>query len=298
MRLLIQSILVFTLMPMLASAAQAEPLVSIVFSANNGGNITPCPVCGNKALGGLARRATAFENIRKSSAASGKAVFIGGPYEFLTADTSDAPTDAVWSALPKAFERLGYSSGCVSPSEAKALADRGLSLPPNWRALGKDVQSQILETPNGKIGLVFFPVLNTANAEPSPETIDMIVREAKKLKPSAKLLVGISGWGVSNEGIYLDKAPPVLDVLLGSADGVGFSAKPSPDSKTLWMRSYTKGKALYVLDLLAWPSSTAFSWEPGSNYNSQALLLDTTFASDQAMDELLQVVAPQSEKTK
>lgn len=269
----------------------ADPLVSIVFSSNNGGNIIPCPVCGNKALGGLSRRATAFENIRKSTA-TGVAVFIGGPYEFLASDDSNAPPEEAWPVLPKAFDLLGYSSGCVSPAEVKAMADRGLSLPPNWRELGKDVRSQILETPHGKIGLIFFPVLAKPDAEPSPDTIDKIAKEAKKLRPSVQLVVGVSGWGLTNERVYLEKASPVLDVLLGGGDGPGFSAMPSGDSKTLWMRSYTKGKALYVLDVLAWPTVRGFSWEPGRQYDTRVMLLDASYAPNPAMDELLKGVAP------
>jgi hypothetical protein len=298
MRLSIQVILTLALMLLLTSSVMAAPLVSIVFSANNCGNIAPCPVCGNKALGGLARRATAFDGIRKNQTADSRTVFIAGPYEFLDEDNSAAPADAAWPALSKAFNLLGYTSGCVSPAEAKEFADRGLSIPSNWKVLGKDVQSQVLETPNGKIGLVFFPVLNKHEATPSPETIDSIVKEAKRLKPTVKLLVGVSGWGVYNESVFLDSALPVLDVLLGGGEGAGFAAKPSTNSRTLWMHSYTKGKAVYALDILAWPTATGFTGEPGTQYASRAILLDMSYAQDPAMEGLFKDITPPQDNPK
>jgi hypothetical protein len=292
MRPVIHMLLSLALAPWLAGAAMAEPVVTIVFSANNQGFFAPCPVCGNNALGGLARRATAFEDIRKNQAAAKRTVFIAGPYELLSADTPPPPAQNVWPALSKAFARLNYSAGCVSPAEAKALADQGLPLPPGWQTLGKEVLSQVIETPGGNIGVLFFPAVSVPEAGPSPEVMAKIAREAKKLRPSVKLLVGVSSWGVYAERIYLEKAGPVLDVLLGGGDGVGFSARPAAGGRTVWMHSYSQGKAVYELNVLAWPGGAGFAWEPETRFTSRAILLDQTLAPEPEMEALFAGLAP------
>jgi hypothetical protein len=102
--------------------------------------------------------------------------------------------------------------------------------------------------------------------------------------------VGVSPWGVLGESEYLENAKPVLDILLGSGSGVGFSGKPSANGRTLWMHTYNKGKAVYAVDVLSWPGSKDFKWEAGSTFTSQAVILDDTFTPAPEIEALFKGV--------
>lgn len=298
MRAVVSLVLALTVFAAIPQAASADPLVSLFFSANDGGTFIPCPVCGNKALGGLPRRATLFERIRANAEASRWSVFVAGPYEFLAADGQEEPENQAWPALVKAFDRLGYQAGALGSREAKMLADRGLAPPTGWKTLSNKVQSQVIDVPNGKIGLIFFPELKDPKADPSVSAIEAVEREAARIRPTVNLVVGVSGWGVRGEEIYLAKAKPVLHVLLGAGDGVGFSARSEADGKTLWMRSYTKGRAIYELDVRTWPTGEDFAWTPGVQFATQAIPLDVHFPDAPWAVDLFKGVPPPSDTSK
>jgi hypothetical protein len=240
-----------------------------------------------------------FDKIRQDQDAKSRTVFIAGAYEFLADDGEDAPDPKAWPALAKGFASLDYSAGALSPEEAKALQDQGLKMPPAWVALdNKKVQSTILTVAGGKIGVLFFPVLAKPGASVDEGLVHLIEQEAQKLKPQVNLVVGVSPWGVQNESDFLDKVKPGLDVLLGSGPGVGFSAKPSPNGKVLWMHTYTKGKAIYTVDLPAWPTDKDFQWTLDGNYSTKAVLLDDSFQTDPGMVDIFQGIPDPNDKHK
>lgn len=225
-----------------------------------------------------------------------RTVFIAGAYEFVS-DDGDQPDPRAWAPLIQAFERLKYSTGCLSPDEAKAMADHGVKPPANWLTLsGKDVQTAVLETPNGKIGVVFFPMLKNPKLNPSDEMIQKIDKEVAKLRQTVSLVTGVSPWGVESEDHFLKTAKTLPDVLLGSGPGVGFSAKPTIGGRVLWMHSYSKGKAIYSADILQWPTAKGFKWELGTSFTTQAIILDDTNRPDPEMDALFTGVPDLNDK--
>ncbi|GAB6035494.1 hypothetical protein JCM15519_00530 [Fundidesulfovibrio butyratiphilus] len=231
---------------------------------------------------------------------AGKTVFVAGAFEFIADDKSEKPDPKAWEPLVKAFDKLGYSIGSLSPAEAEAIKSHGLTLTGDWLTLdAKDVRSSVVNTPGGQIGFVFFPVLKSAMDSPSEAMFERIEREAARLRSAnVKLVVGVSPWGVQNEAQYLEKAKPVVDVLLGSGPGVGFSAKPADGGKVLWMHTFTKGKALYTVDVLDWPNGQATRWEQGKNYTTKVVVLDDSFTPDPAVAALFQGVPDPNEKHK
>jgi len=144
--------------------------------------------------------------------------------------------------------------------------------------------------------VVFFPEAKKPGEDPGPNVVQAITRAIKELRGKAGLVVGVSPWGVQTESDFLEKTKPDLDVLLGSGQGVGFSAKPAQGGRTLWMHTYTKGKAIYTIDLLAWPGEKGFKWEQGTNYTTQAVVLDEAFTPDSGMEQLLQNVPDPGDK--
>ena len=81
------------------------------------------------------------------------------------------------------------------------------------------------------------------------------------LAGTAALVIGLSGWGLAGEDAFMAAHPGSLDVLLGSGPNAGQAGRASDDGKTLWSRSYIKGKTINRLDLLALPGA---AWAPPS----------------------------------
>lgn len=205
--------------------------------------------------------------------------------------------DEAYAPLVKAYDTLRYDVGVLAPAEVKALAAKGLTGPAGWVALDKEPTTKIIDTPKGKVGIVLLPMAKKAGDGPSEEQTQAIARKIRELRPQVTLVAALSPWGVQAESDYLEKVRPDIDVLLGSGPGVGFSAKPANNGKVLWMHTYSKGKAVYTLDLLALPGDKNFKWEMGSNFTTQALVLDEKIQPDQAMMELLQNVPDPGDKT-
>jgi hypothetical protein len=243
-----------------------------------------------------------FDKLRSNADTREKTVFIAGPYEFISDDGQDHAVDDAYAPLAKAYEKLNYDTGALSPAEAKKLGDLSLAPPRNWVVLdAKEPRTVILNSAKGKVGVIFFPEAKLSgkgggHAAPDPGIIQAIGRQIKELRSQVNLVVGVSPWGVQDETDYLEKSKPDLDVLLGSGPGVGFAAKPAEDAKVLWMHSYSKGKALYTIDLLAWPGAKDFIWEVGKNYTTKAVILDQDISPDPGMEQLLQGVPDPGDK--
>ena len=187
--------------------------------------------------------------------------------------------------------------GSLTPVEAKALAEHDVAPPANWLTLSdKDVQTTVLEKSGAKIGVVFFPMLKNPKAQPGDDMIQKIDKEVAKLRPTVSLVVGVSPWGVESEAYFLERAKTVPDVLLGSGPGVGFAAKPAQNGRTLWVHTYNKGKAIYSLDVLQWPTTKGFKWELGTGFTTQAIILDETYPADPAMESLFEGVPDLTDK--
>lgn len=189
--------------------------------------------------------------------------------------------------------------GVLSREESKKFSALGRLAPRGWHSpQDKEPVSVILDTPGGKVGVVIFPEAKKAGEAPGEDISRAVSRAAKELRPQVKLVIGVSPWGVTAENEFLEQARPDLDVLLGSGDGVGFSAKNANGNRTLWMHSYTKGRALYVLNILDWPVEKNFKWDVDKNFTTQAIILEDHYAPDPEMEKRLQSVPDPGDKAR
>ncbi len=235
--------------------------------------------------------------MRAVDAGKQKPLFIAGAYEFISDDGHEHALPQAYPPLVKAYDMLRYDAGVLSPAEAKNFADMKIAGPQGWLTLeAKAPVVKMLTTNVGKVAVVFLPVGKKPGDGPTPDQEQAIARALKDARSQARLVVGVSPWGVQAESDYLENAKPDLDVLLGSGSGVGFSAKPAQASRVLWMHTYSKGKAIYTVDLLALPGEKGFKWELGTNYLTQAVVLDDTYTPDQAMTGLLADVPDPGDK--
>jgi hypothetical protein len=201
--------------------------------------------------------------------------------------------------LLDAYASLNYNVGALSREESRKFAALGRVAPKGWHSpLDKEPVSVVLDTPGGKVGVVIFPEAKKAGETPGEDVMRAVSKAAKELRAQAKLVIGVSPWGVHGESEFLEQTKPDLDVLLGTGEGVGFSAKPANGNRTLWMHSYTKGRALYSLDLLDWPGEKNFKWDTGKNYATQAIILEDNFVPDPEMEKRLQNIPDPGDKAK
>jgi len=225
-------------------------------------------------------------------------MLIAGPNEILPSESGDAPPDPkVLSALAAAYGMLGYNVGYLGAAEGKALADARAALPPGFLVAGETPQKAIYTMGANKIGVVFFPELGRA-AKPSGAMIGAIERAAASLRPEVKLVIAISPWGSDAERYYLEHAGPAVDVLLGGGPGIGLTARTDATGKVLWMRSFSKGKTLDTLDLMAWPGGADFKWVDKGNYAFQIISLGDDFAAKPEIDALFAAPAGGSKEVK
>jgi hypothetical protein len=279
---LLSLLLLLTAVP----AQAADPALTIVFAGNSYGYYDPCPTCGPTKLGGLARRATFIEQLRKNPATAGKTLAVAGAFEFLPEVSASPPEPDKIPAIAKAQDRIGYDAGILSPGEAKLLTEKKATAPAAFTLLDASPQTKVVQVGGKAVGLVIFPVPKN-ESEPVPDKLmEAVAKAAAGLRGKTALVVGLSPWGALDEEAFVNSRPGVVDVLLGSGGGSGFGARTPRDGKTLWTRAYIKGKTINRLDLMALPGAPDFVWKPGDTFVAQVVPLDQAYPQDQAIENL------------
>lgn len=235
----------------------------------------------------MARRATALQEYR--AAAAGYPLFlIAGGHSFLPQD-GQTPDARLTAALSKAYSRLAYDFGLLTPAEAAHLRALNIPLPSNWI-----VQSSRLETvlrTKGAItlGIVILPALaKETQVNPPEELRKEISAAAERLRDKADLVVALSTWGVLAEQNLLETSPPRFDVFLGTGQGIGITGRLMNEDALFWMRAYDKGKALQRIDVLSLSKKdqSAIVWRQGKNISWSTIPLGEKIYSDPGMLEL------------
>jgi peptidoglycan hydrolase-like protein with peptidoglycan-binding domain len=276
----------WALLLLAAPCLAADPAMVIVFAGNSYGYYDPCPTCGPAKLGGLARRSTFIQQLRRDPATAGKTLAVAGAFEFLPEVSAAPPEPDKIPAIAKAQDRIGYDAGALSPGEARLLTAKKATPPAVFTLLDGAPQTKVVSVGGKSVGLVFFPVPRN-ESDPVPDKLmDAVAQAAKGLREKTALVIGISPWGALDEEAFVNTRPGVVDVLLGSGGGSGFGARTPKDGKTLWTRAYIKGKTVNRLDLMALPGAKDFVWKPGKTFVAQVVPLDTAYPQDQSIEGL------------
>jgi hypothetical protein len=266
----------------------ADPALTIVFVGNSYGYYDPCPTCGPQKLGGLARRATYIGKLRQNPPTAGKTLVVAGAWEFLPEVSAAPPEPDKIPAIATAHERLAYDAMAISPGEAKLLAEKKASPPKGSILLDQSPVTRIVPIGGQSIGLVFFPMPKDPSAPVPDKLMDATAKAAAELRGKVSLIVGISPWGAIDEEAFINTRSGAVDVLLGSGGGSGFSSRTSKDGKTLWARSYIKGKTVNLLELMALPGPTGkpLIWKLGDNFSAKVDPLDGAYPQDESIEKL------------
>uniref|UniRef100_I2Q2C5 Uncharacterized protein n=1 Tax=Desulfovibrio sp. U5L TaxID=596152 RepID=I2Q2C5_9BACT len=236
----------------------------------------------------MARRAAFIKTLRDAPSLKDKVLLLSGPFEILPDGPEQKPDPKRLPAVSQAMTLLGYAAGALNPDEAAYLKSADAPLPAGFTILGQKPETAIVQAGGLPVGIVFFPVSPDPKTAVPPELATAVDAAAKSLRPKAKLVIGISGWGMGDEQAFLDSHPDALDLLLGSGPNAGTAGRTSASGKTLWSRAYIKGKTLNRLDILTLPGTPGFVWKSGTDFNADVVSLDDQYPADPAIQQMFQ----------
>ncbi|MGE4298809.1 MAG: hypothetical protein AB7E47_12330 [Desulfovibrionaceae bacterium] len=194
--------------------------------------------------------------LRNATSGAPLRLALAGPDEFLPLEpdpTLDWDQHALQlRALADAYAAMDYDLVALRPIEAERLGEAGAPLSSSFVTAYDTPATRVLLPEAGGVGIVVFPDI-PSDASPPPDMIRSVGDAGRGLRATTRLVIGMSPWGHWQEQEFLDNSPDVFDILLGSGNGGGLTARAEARDSTVWARSYTKGKVLQELDILAWP---------------------------------------------
>lgn len=236
----------------------------------------------------MARRAAFIKTLRDTPALKGKVLLLSCPFEILPDGPEQKPDPKHMTAMSQAMTMLGYDAGALTPDEAAYLKSADAPLPAGFTVLGPQPTTTIVQSGGLPVGIVLFPVSpNPKNPVPA-ELAEATDKAAKSLRNKAKLVIGVSGWGMGDEQAFLDTHPDSLDLLLGSGPNAGTAGRTSASGKTLWSRAYIKGKTINRLDIMTLPGAPDFVWKSGTDFKADVISLDEQYPADPTIQQMFQ----------
>lgn len=241
-------------------------------------------------MGGLARRASVFKDIRGKSG-DAPTFFIAGPREFLPMDGTPAKDMAL--PLSNAYALLGYDLGLAGIPEAEWLKANNAPLPPGWMVCSERPQERVLDAKDGsRVGVLMLPCAAKSGEGLGAEQLDAIRKSVRSLRERTRLVIGLSPWGYMMEMGFLKDQPGLFDILLGTGSGPGLQAAFSPDNRTLWVRSYTRGQGPNIIEVVRWPSGKPdWQWKAGDSIRAGVIGLGDNIAEDREMETRLSEIS-------
>jgi len=260
-----------------------EPALKILFIANTRGLTEPCPVCGNRALGGLARRSTLLAELREACPA---AVFVTGPYEFsspprLEAVSISRPGERVPPALLRAaYEYCSPDAGYLTRDEALLFQETG-KLPRGFAKVADMPVTKRIRIGTADVAVILLPEMSGETARMTPQLLAASL-EAGQAAADADLVIGVSPWGFTAEGQVLERLNGVFDVLLGGGPGAPFPIDVTAFAPgVVWARSDGDGRNIIELTFDFLPGmQRPWPWIRGVDVKGRELALDPAIHDD------------------
>lgn len=214
-------------------------------------------------------------------------LLVSGAYEFLRPGGNPGLAKTM-AAMNKAFGRMGYDVGLLSPREAEALrADSILTWP--WQKTAEEEPYTVISVDGGrKVGFLRFPSLHPGEEQAPDALVRGLTARIRKERDGVDLLVGLCDWGWVAENGYLQAGlDAVPDILLGSGVGTGVNGRILADGRALWVRPYDKGRSLAEVTVYQWPlRENSFAWEEAKNYKTSSIGMNDTIKDNPEVDAM------------
>jgi hypothetical protein len=190
--------------------------------------------------------------------------------------------------MAKAFDTLRHDLVFVTPYERHVLTQAGVKPRSAWVG-GERLEKRILHTAAGsKVAVLLLPpVPSDANSLPQ-NLIHQVENTVHGLRGAVQLIVAMSPWGYRHEQELLKAQGPLPDILLGSGPGIGLVGTLAAGQNTAWVRSFSQGKSVIRIEVLAWPERTfTFKWTEGKNIRMTIFGLTDQYQEDPEMLTLM-----------
>lgn len=223
----------------------------------------------------------------KQTAGPEKTLRLGGGFEFLSLAGEPASAYAPRNIFAL-YEALGYDYGLINSEEIAWLEKLGLSLPPEWLSLSRDARVEMLVKNSATVALIVFPYEKGLSDPTYARFEPKILKAAQTARQDATIVIGLSLWGAAYEESFLQRNPDALDILLGSGPGRGFSGRQNAPGQTIWVRPYTKGATVAMIDILILPGAEGGHWALGMDVMAASHSLYDSIPSSLTVLELMQ----------
>lgn len=176
----------------------------------------------------------------------------------------------------------------VTPYEREMFAKAGVAAKTSWKGSQRLEQHVLNLDGKNKIAVLLLPPA-PKNARTLPlNLVHQLENAVQSLRGKVKLIVAMSPWGYNLEQDFLKSTGPHPDVLLGSGQGIGLAGMITSNGRTVWVRSFSQGKAFSAIEVLAWPDeNSTFKWTEGKNIRMTLFGLTEQYQEDPAMLTLM-----------
>lgn len=232
----------------------------------------------------MARRATKMVQIRKGDTST-RTIFIAGPYEL--AKPGQTRSDQVkLASFVQALQALDYDLVVLAPEEARLLKEQGIAIPESWEVLQPQPKLIRLEAGDMTVGVVLL----AAGENALNTSVRFLENElaAGNRQPDVDLLLAVSSWGWHREKQFLQRSPKAVDVLLGSNRGPYENGRYYGPERVLWIRPYTRGKAINRVTVTNWPDrrSTASAAQAAGRLRADLVVIKSSLPKHPRIDSL------------
>jgi len=177
----------------------------------------------------------------------------------------------------------------VTPYERQVLAQAGVKTRPSWHGSDR-LEQHILQTGEGtKIAVLLLPPIPKGAKALPQNLVHQVENAVQSLRGTVKLTIAMSPWGYRYEQELLKAEGPLPDILLGSGPGIGLVGTLAAGQQTAWVRSFTQGKSLIRIEVVAWPEAkSTFKWTEGKNIRMTLFGLTDQYQENPEMLALMQ----------
>ena len=292
---IVACLLLFSCAATRAAASMPAPFPAgarIIYTAGTLGYLHPCATCAGSAQGGLARRAHLLPQL---AAERPRSLVLAGPGEFY-ADrdpTASAGGDTLATVLHAAFSAMPYAGVYLSPEAADGMKRLGLTPLPKGVPVTDSPAIHYYRTGPYTAGCVFLPPGGGDKGAPTREQVRSAQNAAREAGTRARLVIGISPWGMEAENALMSEFAGHFHVILGGGPGIaipGQAMNSGTGTGPLWVRSDRRGRAVNVLDIHSLPETPSSPWLEGINFSSRLVFLEKNLPEDEEVKTIIRAV--------
>ncbi|MDL2272135.1 hypothetical protein LJC23_03790 [Desulfovibrio sp. OttesenSCG-928-I05] len=226
---------------------------------------------------------------------------IAGPGEFLADRYAPPkkPYDAklLASVQSAAINATDWDCVYVSAKASAWLQENGAPLPDKGTLVTSDPRTEIFSVAGKNIAVIFLPPGSEPNGMPSEDQINDALDTGRDARSRSDLVIAVSPWGMHAELNHAARFEGVFHMLLGGGPGMGIAPQVIHAAPAvLWGRAESLGRALMLVEVMAWPDpAMPTAWMESVNFSWRELTLGLAIDEDPAVSSIIAAVPHDAE---